>query len=160
MGTVAKAKVTGRKRDADGNPIGKRHCNPMLDTREYEVEFPDGATDVFTANIIAENLYAQVDDEGNSYSILSEIVDHKRDGSAVSKDDAFVAMKTEAPRRRQTTKGWKLVQVAEYAVANKILEEPAFAWWARHVLQKRDRIIRKVKSRFWDRTHKYGVLLP
>jgi hypothetical protein len=182
MGTIAKAKVTGRKRDVDGNPIGKRHSNPMLDTREYEVEFPDGATDVFTANIIAENLYAQVDDEGNSYSILSEIVDHKKDGSAVSKDDAFVTTKAGAQRRRRTTKGWKLlitwkdgssswvplkdikesnpVQVAEYAVANKILEEPAFAWWARHVLRKRDRIIRKVKSRYWDRTHKYGVLLP
>jgi len=26
------------------------------------------------------------------------------------------------------------VQVAEYAVANKIVEEPAFTWWARHVL--------------------------
>jgi hypothetical protein len=63
MGTVVKAKVTGRKRDADGNPIGKRNANPILDTREYEVEFPDGATDVFTANIIAENLYAQVDEE-------------------------------------------------------------------------------------------------
>ena len=46
MGTIAKAKVTGRKRDVDGNPIGKRHSNPMLDTREYEVEFPDGATAV------------------------------------------------------------------------------------------------------------------
>ena len=182
MGTLTKAKVTGRKRDVDGNPIGKRHSNPMLDTREYEVEFPDGATDVFTANIIAENLYAQVDDEGNSYSILSEIVDHKKDGSAVSKDDAFVATRAGIMRRRQTTKGWKLlvnwkdgssswvplkdikesnpVQVAEYAVANKILEEPAFAWWAQQVLRKRERIIRKVKSRYWDRTHKYGVLLP
>jgi hypothetical protein len=52
------------------------------------------------------------------------------------------------------------VQVAEYAVMNKILEEPAFAWWAWHVLRKRDRIIRKVKSRYWSRTHKFGILLP
>ncbi|KAI2494242.1 Reverse transcriptase (RNA-dependent DNA polymerase) [Fragilaria crotonensis] len=182
MGTVTKAKVTGRKRDADGNPIGKRHSNPILDTREYEVEFADGSTDIFAANIIAENLYAQVDDEGKSYSILSEIVDHKRDGSAVSRDDAFETTRTGTLRRRRTTKGWKLlvswkdgstswvplkdikesnpVEVAEYAVANKILEEPAFAWWARHTLKKRERIIRKVKSRYWDRTHKYGILLP
>ena len=167
MGTVVKAKVMGRKRDAVGNPIGKRHSNPMLDTREYEVEFPDGTTDVFTANIIAENLFAQLDDEGNSYSILSEIVDHRKDGSAASKDDLFVTTKTGVMRRRQTTKGWKLliswkdgslswvsrkeikesnpVEIAESAVANEILEEPAFAWWARHVLRKRDRIIRKVK---------------
>jgi hypothetical protein len=52
------------------------------------------------------------------------------------------------------------VQVAEYAVTNKIVEEPAFPWWARHVLQKRDQIIWKVKSRYWDRTHNYGILHP
>ncbi|KAI2501803.1 Reverse transcriptase (RNA-dependent DNA polymerase) [Fragilaria crotonensis] len=173
MGNVTKAKVTGRKRDSDGNPIGKRHANPMLDTREYEVVFPDGATDVFTANIIAENLYSQVDEEGNSYSIMSEITDHKRDGAAVTKDDGW-EMKDGHRRPRRTTRGWKLlvnwkggtsswvslkdlkeshpVQVAEYALANKILEEPAFSWWARHVLKKRDRIIKKVKSRYWERS--------
>jgi hypothetical protein len=182
MGTVTKAKVIGRKRDADGNPIGRRNTNPILDTREYEVEFADGATDVFTANMIAENLYSQVDSEGNSYSIMSEIIDHKSDGSAVSKDDGIETTKEGIERPRRTTKGWKLlvswkdgtaswvalkdlkeaypVQVAEYALANKILEEPAFAWWARHVLKKRDRIIRKVKSRYWARTHKYGIVLP
>jgi len=52
------------------------------------------------------------------------------------------------------------VKMAEYAVANKILEEPAFAWWARKVLRKRDRIIMKVKSCYWKWTHKYGILLP
>jgi hypothetical protein len=65
MGNIAKAKATGRKQDSDGNPIGKRNANPMLDTCEYKVAFPDGATDVFTANIIAENLHSQVDEEGN-----------------------------------------------------------------------------------------------
>jgi hypothetical protein len=37
--------VKGRKRDADGNPIGKSNDNPLLDTRLYEVEFPDGNID-------------------------------------------------------------------------------------------------------------------
>jgi hypothetical protein len=86
MGDLTKAKVVGRKRDADGNPIGLCHANPLLDTRQYKVEFTeDGATDVFTANLIAENLYSQeVDEEGNSYSIMSKITDHKSDGSAVN----------------------------------------------------------------------------
>jgi hypothetical protein len=52
------------------------------------------------------------------------------------------------------------VEVAEYVMVNKILKEPAFAWWANHVLHKRNRIIKKVKSRYWDHTHKYGILLP
>ena len=182
MGEMTKAKVIGRKRDADGNPIGLRNANPLLDTRQYEVEFADGATDVFAANLIAENIYSQVDAEGNSYSIMSEIIDHESDGSAVQKDDGLEVTKDGSTRPRRTTKGWKLlvawkggtsswiplkdlkesypIQVAEYALANKILEEPAFCWWARHVLKKRDRIIKKVKTRYWERTHKYGVPLP
>jgi len=52
------------------------------------------------------------------------------------------------------------VQTAEYAVANKIAEQPAFAWWVRHALKTRDRMIKKVKSRYWKRSHKYGVELP
>jgi hypothetical protein len=182
MGTVTKARVVARKRDADGNPVGRAHSNPLLDTREYEVEFVDGATDVFTANTIAECMYSQVDDEGHSQMLLSEIIDHKSDGSAVRKDDGFETTKDGQVRPRRTTKGWKLlvswkdgsnswvpladmkesfpVEVAEYALANKILEEPAFNWWATHVLRKRERIIKKVKSRYWSRTHKYGILLP
>ena len=111
----------------------------------------------------------QVDAEGNSYSIMSEIIDHKSDGTAMSKDDGYETTKEGLRHLRQTTRGWKLlvswkdgtsswvplkglkeaypVQVAECALANKILEEPAFAWWAWHVIKKHDRIIRKVKSR-------------
>jgi hypothetical protein len=33
-----------------------------------------------------------------------------------------------------------LIEVVEYAIANKISEEPAFAWWTRQVLKKRDRM--------------------
>jgi hypothetical protein len=45
------------------------------------------------------------------------------------------------------------IEVAEYAVANKIAEEPA--------LRRRDRAIKKVKStKYWLQLHKYGVDLP
>ena len=52
------------------------------------------------------------------------------------------------------------VEVAEYAVANQIVEEPAFAWWVKDVLRCRNRIISKVKSRYWKTTHKFGIRLP
>jgi hypothetical protein len=68
-GDVTRAKVIGRKRDADGNPAGRRHSNPILDTRKYKVQFPDGATDVFTANIIAESMYSQFDGDGHTSSL-------------------------------------------------------------------------------------------
>ena len=52
------------------------------------------------------------------------------------------------------------VKVAEYAKANKIDKEPAFAWWVPYILKKRDIIISKVTSRIKKTTHKYGMEIP
>ena len=41
-----------------------------------------------------------------------------------------------------------------------IVDEPAFIWWAKDVLKKRNRMIAKVRSRYWKRTHKFGILIP
>ena len=49
---------------------------------------------------------------------------------------------------------------AEYAVENKLSQEPAFAWWISHVLKKRSQIISKLKSKYWVCTHKYGIEIP
>jgi hypothetical protein len=180
---VLRAKVVGRMHGRDGNPLGMRHSNPILDTREYQVEFPDGSTATYAGNVIAENLYSQVDDEGRHFAILQEITDHKKDGSALSKDDGFIENRHGQRHPKLTTRGWKLlvswkdgstdwiplkdlkeanpVEVAEYAVANKIAEELAFTWWVRDILRRRDRVIKKVKStKYWLRSHKYGVELP
>ena len=59
------AKIVGRKQNADGNFIGCKHSNPMLDSRIYVVEFPDGEQQDVSFNTIAEHLFAQVDSEGN-----------------------------------------------------------------------------------------------
>ena len=53
-----------------------------------------------------------------------------------------------------------LLQVAEYAVARDIAEEPDFAWWVHYVLCKRDVIVSAVKYRLVRTTHKYGIELP
>jgi hypothetical protein len=71
------------------DPVGQRYHNPILDTREYKVEVPDGAVDTFTANLIAENMYSQVDADGCSYALLRSIINHKSDGSAIRKDHGF-----------------------------------------------------------------------
>jgi hypothetical protein len=51
-------KVLRRTRELDGPVRGRANANPMLDTRTYEIEFPDGRSDECTANVIAENMYA------------------------------------------------------------------------------------------------------
>jgi hypothetical protein len=50
--------------------------------------------------------------------------------------------------------------VAEYAVANKIASEPAFAWWVPKMLRQRDRCIMKVKKRYLRCTHKFSIEIP
>ncbi|GAX25842.1 hypothetical protein FisN_6Hu120 [Fistulifera solaris] len=176
-GTVKK-----RKRDSDGKPVGKRHLNPMMDTRLYEVELADGTVRELHANNIAECMFSQVDSEGRSYRLLKEITNHRKNASAVSKEDGVVLMPNGNKAKKLTTRGWELhvdwqegtsdwvplkelkeaypVQVAEYARANKIDDEPAFAWWVGHVLRKRNRILAKVKSRYWKTTHKFGIRIP
>jgi hypothetical protein len=39
----------------------------------YEVQFPDGHTEEFAANTIAENIYSQVDEEGNQFLLLKKL---------------------------------------------------------------------------------------
>ena len=53
-----------RARGLDEKPIGCSHNNTLFDTREYEVEFNDGLLERYQANIIAENMFAQIDGEG------------------------------------------------------------------------------------------------
>ena len=152
--------MTGRKRGTDGNPLGTANANPILDSREYEVKLPDGSTETFAANVIAESLYSQVDSDGREFVLMKDIIEHRSDGSAVPIDDAYYVTPQGTERRRMTTKGWHLlvewkgggtgwiplkdmkeaypVETAEYAVANKIAEQPAFAWWVRHALRTRE----------------------
>jgi hypothetical protein len=53
-----------------------------------------------------------------------------------------------------------LVQVAKYTVLSKVADKPAFVWWVKDVLRQRDRIISKVKTRYWKNTNQYGIELP
>jgi Reverse transcriptase (RNA-dependent DNA polymerase) len=180
--TLRTGKVLKRKFDGDGNPVGRASSNPLLDTRVYEVEFQDGTVQEYAANLIAEAIFAQVDDEGKQFVLIDSIIDHAKDGTAVSRDDMYVEHAGNNRHMRRTTKGWKLlvqwkdgtttwvslkdlkesnpVEVAQYAVDNKIESEPAFAWWVRDLIRQKDRMIAKVKSKYWLRTHKFGIEVP
>jgi len=49
-------RVVKQVRDGDGNPVGQRHNNPILDTRQYEVQFGNGSTVKYMVNLVAENM--------------------------------------------------------------------------------------------------------
>ena len=175
-------RVTQRVRAPGGSKKGKLHKNPMFDTPAYLVEFSDGSVSKYTANIIAENIYSQVDQEGRSFAILREICGHKHDRTAIPKGEGFHTSHNGNRSPKKTTRGWKLqvlwkdgttewvslkalkesnpVELVEYAKAHHIDDEPAFYWWVRDVLRKRQRIIGKLKSKYWRTTHKFGIRLP
>ena len=92
-------RVVKRLRDKDGLPIGTAHDNPILDKRMYEVEFQDGHKASLAANAIAENLFAQIDDEGNRHVLFEEITDHRTNGKQVLQQDAFIRTRTGTRRR-------------------------------------------------------------
>jgi hypothetical protein len=52
------------------------------------------------------------------------------------------------------------VELAQYSINNHIDDEPAFAWWVPYVQKKKARILSKIKSKYWQRTHKYGIRIP
>ena len=52
------------------------------------------------------------------------------------------------------------VQLAEFAISNRIAEEPAFVWCVPFVMKKRNRILAKVKSKDWLRSHNFGIRIP
>jgi len=181
-GETVLAKVAGRKRDHNGLLVGTDNQNPILDTRVYQVEFPDGHLEEYSTNMIAEALYSQVDEEGFDTGILQEICDHQMTNSAVPISEGFSG---EGKQKKPvvTTKGWKLkvlwkdgsydwlplsqvkaanpIETAEYAVAQGIHKEPAFNWWLPHVLRKRDSIIHKCVTRMRKSNKmKFGIMIP
>jgi len=178
-----KGTVKRRKRDANGNVVGRANANPILDTRVYEVEFSDGHVAEFSTNVIAENIYAMVDSEGYETSIFKAIIDHRCDPSKIiSPQNAWVTSYNGNQVPRRTTAGWELcvqwtdnttswlplkdvkgsnaIETAEYAFTHHLSDEPAFSWWIHDVLKKRDRFIAASHTRYIKRTHKFGIRLP
>ena len=165
------ATVKRRMTDFDGRPIGVANINPLLDSREYEVEYEDGTTAKYFANTIAENLYSQVDDEGRQHLVISEISDHPKNATTIKVSGGFTTSANGRKVPKRTTQGWDLlierkdgtsswiplwdvkecnpVELTEYAVANKIYHEPAFNSWVDWTLKKRNCIINKVKPKYW-----------
>jgi hypothetical protein len=96
---------------------------------------------------------------------MEGIIDHKTDSHSIVHADMYINHGSNK-QLRETTKGWNFcvewkygttiwerlanlkesnsVEVSEYAVANNLLDAPAFVWWAPHVLKSRSSIIAAV----------------
>ena len=81
-----RATVLRRKTDHLGNPLGKAHTNPLLDTHKYEVQLESSTYDSYFANAIAKNLFSQCDAEGREFN-NAKIIGNKTDENAIAKAD-------------------------------------------------------------------------
>ena len=176
------ATVIRRATRSDGRSIGGYNSNPILDTRIYEVMFNDGSVQEYAANRIALSMYDHIDEAGHRTRLLDSIGRHRSDGTAVDMSNGYTKDSRGRKTRRITTKGWDFlakwrdgseswiplcdlkesnpIEVAEYALANKISKEPAFAWWTPHTLKKRNQIVSAVQQRVKIKDNKYGIKIP
>jgi hypothetical protein len=173
------AKIIGRKHDDQGNLIGQANANPVLDSRIYKVQFPDVHVEEYAANALAENIYSQVDAEGIQHLLIDEIINHHQDKTAIRMADKWV--QGQANRScRPTTKGWTLqvcwkdemtsweplrnlkcanpIELAEYAIRNKLELESAFAWWVPYTIKHCDTIIGALRTAaYTKKAQKFGL---
>ena len=175
-GQQIRARVTGRKRDANGNPIGQFHPNPMLNSRIYLAEFPDGCIQELSANAIVEAVYNQNDGDGYDENLFQDIIDHRFDSTALMKEELqqLRCVRSENQGKRfWTLKGWEIclswkdgttswhplsevknsfpLLLAKYAVTNELNDQRAFAWWVPHTIKKEKRLVKAIKSCYSQR---------
>jgi len=166
--------VRRRVRSLDDQVVGKANVNPILDTRSYMVEFPDGYDSAYTANLIAQNMYTQCNINGNQFLVFKAIIDHSYD-EALKEDE-----KNFGPQQ-MTTNGWKLavewrdgstswenladlkesfpIKVPEYVMASNLEKEPAF-WWVTNILKRREKTMLASSTKYIKRTHHFGLEIP
>ena len=96
--------LQGRVHDYEGKPLGIANTNPLLDSRQYVVEYIDGQIKELTANI-AENLIAQLDDEGRRQMMLGEIMDHRTSHEAIPKSQGTYVNSYGVSQKKTTTRG-------------------------------------------------------
>ena len=182
-GTPLLAIVKKRKLNHRGDPVGFSHSNPMLDSRIYELEFPDGRVEEYSVNIILENMVDQVESNEWDSSFFDEVITVRKDEEIALKRGERAFTEINGFRRPIiTTKGWSVqvkwkdgsvswhplslikssnpIELAEYAVSNKLSEEPAFKWWVGQTLRKRNKLINKFKTMRTPKKIKFGIEVP
>ena len=114
-------------------------------------------------------MFAQVDSEVHHYQLLQEITDHRKDRSEIPISDGMIRSHNGNMVPKKTTQGWEIlvewkevssiwmllkylkaynsVELAEYAAGNRLDLEPAFKWWVRDVIRRRNIIIANVKAK-------------
>ena len=125
--------------------------------------FPDNKFHYYSTNMIATNIYSQVDENGYWYQLTSEIFEHKTDSTTITMDDEMETSKNCYKEMKKITIGWKFmvqwkddtnlciklkglnasndVEGVDYISKVKCVSEPSFEWWVPYVLKKKSTCI-------------------
>ena len=160
--------VKRRKVNHDTNLLlGSNHSNPLLDTRVYEVELPDGTYyNNYSANVLIKNIMANADDNGQTALMLEDIIGHRFNDDCVHETDRWYETSQGSRKHRITTKGcdinmlWKdgtsswiplkdmkesnPIEVAEYVAHCDLASHLVFSWWVPRTLKHKQKIIKQV----------------
>ena len=77
-----------------------------MGSRLYEVEFTDVTAETLAANVIADNILSQIDDEVRRQLVIYEIFDLSYDQTkAVTKENGYIRSSNETMNRVMIIKG-------------------------------------------------------
>ena len=161
-------RIVGHKHDNDGNPVGTYHHNPMMNTRVYLAKFADGHVAEYGANVIAEAIYNQVDDNSFQEVSFKEVIGHQKNSNAMT-DEAFQNLfGSKNLGHACTTEGWDIciawqisssswhplsniknsapLHLAKHAMHNSLQDEPTFSWWVKEALHQKKYMLKAMMT--------------
>ena len=74
----------------------------------HEVEYADGYKTAMAANTIANNLFAQVGQDGRRFVLFEEIIDHRTNGTEIKRIGRIHPNVNGNKQRRETTNVWEV----------------------------------------------------
>ena len=90
-----------------GKVCGQANNNPIINTGTYLVQFYYGEVTKLTSNVIATQMYAQYEPDGNMYVMLDDFTDHHESSKALSIEDQKATDIRVCNVMRRSTAGWQ-----------------------------------------------------
>jgi len=175
-------KVISRKRSSDGTLIGQKNPEPQLDSRLYNVKFPDGHFEQYSANVLHESLTSKLDDQGYDIGHIKELCGYRFSSKMIPRNKSFITSFNNNKTPIVTTKGCEIqvrwnddqttwvpmnivkncepLLLAEYASRMNIIQESVFQWWVPHILSQKKRLLNKIKTIYHKNDLKFGIRVP
>ena len=101
--------VKKRKLNFKGEPVRSLNLSLILDSRIFELEFPDGRIEEYSVNVILENMVDQVKSNDWDASLFDEFISARKDKKiAVEKGERAFTIVDGIRKPIITTKGWNI----------------------------------------------------